>query len=141
VTGALPQIDFQSMPVVEAAEAINTASMVVVMVETPTAIENIEAIAAVPGINVVLIGTSDLTMEMGIPGQTGDDKVTDAYERVIAACNKNSVHVGVGGISKIDHMGRYIAMGARFILATSDIAMMMKAAKKHAALVRALVPG
>ena len=141
VTGALPQIDFQAMPIGEAAAAINAATMVVVMVETPKALENVEAIAAVPGINVVLVGTSDLTMEMGIPGQTGDQRVAAAYERVIAACQKNGVHVGMGGISDHDHMARYITMGARFVLAGSDIALMMKAAKEQSARVRALLPG
>jgi 2-keto-3-deoxy-L-rhamnonate aldolase RhmA len=141
VTSALPQIDFEAMPIGEAAAAINAATMVVVMVETPKALENVEAIAAVPGINVVLIGTSDLTMEMGIPGQTGDQRVTAAYERVIAACQKNGVHVGMGGISDLDHMARYITMGACFVLAGSDIALMMKAAKEQSARVRALLPG
>ena len=141
VTGALPQIDFRAMPIGEAAEAINAATMVVVMVETPLAVDNVEAIAAVPGINVVLVGTSDLGMEMGIPGQTGDDRITAAYERVIAACKKNSVHVGMGGVSDLGHMGRYIAMGARFVLAGSDLAMMMKAAREQSAKVRALLPG
>jgi len=38
----------------------NAETLVIVMVETPTAIENADAIAAVPGIDVVLIGTNDL---------------------------------------------------------------------------------
>ena len=54
---------------------------------------------------------------------------------------ENGVHVGMGGISNLDHMGRYIAWGRDSCLATSDIAMMMKAAKEQSAQVRALLPG
>jgi 2-keto-3-deoxy-L-rhamnonate aldolase RhmA len=41
------------------------------MLETPTAIANAEEIAAVPGIDVLLIGTNDLCAEMGIHGDFG----------------------------------------------------------------------
>ena len=63
--------------------------MVVVMVETPKAVENAEAIAAVPGIDCLLVGSSDLSMEMGIPGDTGNPKVQAAVDKVIAACRKH----------------------------------------------------
>ena len=39
------------------------------MLETPTAIDNAEAIAAIDGIDVLLIGTNDLCIEIGIPGE------------------------------------------------------------------------
>ena len=48
ITGALPQLDFAPHPIGEMAEAVNAATLLVVMLETPTAIENAEAIAAVP---------------------------------------------------------------------------------------------
>ena len=67
---------------------VNDAILVTVMLETPQAIANADAIAAVPGIDVLMIGTSDLTMEMGIPGQIDHADVVKAYETVIAVCRK-----------------------------------------------------
>ena len=49
VTGRLPQIGFEAHPQGEVTRSVNNATLVVVMVETPTAVENVEAIAAVPG--------------------------------------------------------------------------------------------
>ena len=49
------------------------------MLESATAIANAETIAAVPGIDVLLIGTNDLCVEMGVPGELGHTKVVDAY--------------------------------------------------------------
>ena len=136
ITGALPQLNFQAHPLKEATEAINRETLVVVMLETPTAIENAEAIAAVPGIDSLLIGTNDLTLEMGIPGQLGDDRIVAAYERVISACQANGKFPGMGGVYTLDLMQRYIAMGARLILGGNDFSLMMDAARGQATAVR-----
>ena len=50
------------------------------MLESPEAIGNADAIAAVPGVDVLFIGTSDLTAELGISGQMGHAKVIAAYQ-------------------------------------------------------------
>ena len=55
----------------EAAAKMNAETLVVVMLETPQAIANADAIAAIEGVDVLLIGTNDLMMEMGFPGQFG----------------------------------------------------------------------
>ncbi len=141
VTGALPQIDFVSAPAAETTQRINQATMVVVMLETPQAIDNVEGIAAVPGVDVLLIGTNDLCMEMGIPGQVGDPKVVAVYERVIAACTANGIYPGLGGVYEPSLMERYIAMGMRFVLAGSDLSMMMAASRQRATFLRELTLG
>ena len=141
VTGALPQIDFASAPMAETTERINQATMIVVMLETPQAIDNVEGIAAVPGVDVLLVGTNDLCMEMGIPGQFDDPKVAAVYERVIAACTANGVYPGLGGVYEPSLMERYIAMGMRFVLAGSDLSMMMAASRQRATFLRELTVG
>lgn len=139
VTSALPQIDFGSYPIGELTPAINAATMVVVMVETPTGVENVEAIAAVKGVDSILVGTNDLCMEMGMPGQVGDPKVEAAMERVIAACRANGVHPGLGGVYDPSTMQRYVDMGMRFILAGSDMSFMIAAGSERAKFLRSLL--
>ena len=80
ITGAIPQLGFRSLPIPEATAAINAATLVVVMLETPLAVANAAAIAAVPGVDALLVGTNDLTIEMGIGGQIGHPRVAEAYE-------------------------------------------------------------
>ncbi len=94
--GGLQQLGFASMPVGEAARIVNEETLVVVMLESPQAIDNCEAIAAVPGIDALLIGTNDLCFEMGIPGQFNDPRVADAYTKLIAACRKHGKFPGHG---------------------------------------------
>ena len=138
MTGALPQLAFESHPFGEVAEAVNAATLLVLMLETPTAIENADAIAAVPGVDALLIGTNDLCMEMGIPGQFDHLDVAAAYETMVAACKKHGKHPGMGGVYNPELMQKYIGIGARLILSGSDMAFMMSGAKAQASTVRSL---
>jgi 4-hydroxy-2-oxoheptanedioate aldolase len=138
VAGAMPQFAFQSIPLAEATAAFNANMLVVVMLETPAAIKNAEAIAAVPGIDVLLIGTNDLAMEMGIPGQFMHADVVRAYETVIAACRKHGKWAGMGGVYTEDGLAKYIGMGVRMILSGSDFSFLMAAAGSRAKFVRGL---
>jgi 4-hydroxy-2-oxoheptanedioate aldolase len=138
VTGALPQIDFESWPLGEATAAINAATLVVVMLETPLAIDNAPAIAAVPGLDALLVGANDLCLEMGIPVQLDHPRVVDAFERIVAACRAEGKHAGLGGVYAPPLIERYVAMGFRFVLAGSDLTFMLGAAKERAAAIRAM---
>ncbi|MBU2533369.1 MAG: aldolase [Alphaproteobacteria bacterium] len=139
MTGALPQLDFKSYPPGETAEGVNDATFVVMMLETPQAIANADAMAAVPGVDALLIGTNDLCMEMGIPGQFTHEKVVNAYKTMIAACEKHGKFPGMGGVYAPDQMKIYTDLGARFILSGNDFSFMMSGAKAQAAAVRGLV--
>ncbi len=123
----------------EAAAAMNAANLTIVMLETPTAIENAAAIAAVPGIDVLLIGTNDLSFEMGIPGEYTHARVIDAYERMIAACRQHGKHAGMGGIYAEEIMERYVRAGCRFNLGGADQTFMMAAARARSAALRRMV--
>src|SRR6202041_3295319 len=99
----------------EAASALNAANLTIVMLETPTAIANAAEIAAVPGVDVLLIGTNDLCAEMGIHGDFGNEKVAEAYRAMIAACKLHGKYPGMAGVYNEAIMPRYIELGARFI--------------------------
>jgi len=104
----------------EAQKAINAEILTVVMIESPEAVKNAADIAAVDGVDVLLLGTSDLSSELGVAGQMGHPKVIDAYENVGAACRKHGKVLGMGGVYDEENAARYVAMGARFILTGSD---------------------
>ena len=137
VAGGLPHFGYAKIGLAETCAALNAATLVIVMLETPTAIANAEAIAAVPGIDSLLIGTNDLAMEMGIPGAFADDRIAAAYRRVCEACRAHGKFAGVGGIADQALLRRYIEMGVRLVLPGSDLAFMMEAAAARAAAMRA----
>ena len=131
MTGVLPQLDFKQQPIADVASIIKKNMLIVIMLESPEAIENVDSIAAVDGVDVILIGTNDLCMEMGIPGDYSNPKVKDAYTKVIEACKKNGKTPGMGGVYNEELMSVYIKMGMRFILSGSDLSFMMQSASQR----------
>jgi 2-keto-3-deoxy-L-rhamnonate aldolase RhmA len=134
--GAMPQLGFASVPQAEAVKLINDNLLIVVMLETPMAIANAEAIAAVPGIDVLLIGTNDLTMEMGLPGQVTHPDVAKAYETAAAGCKKHGKWLGMGGVYNEEGMSRYVGLGARMILGGNDLPLLVQAATARSQFLR-----
>jgi 2-keto-3-deoxy-L-rhamnonate aldolase RhmA len=137
VAGGLPHLGYTKVGLAETCAAINAATLVVVMLETPTAIANADAIAAVPGVDSLLIGTNDLAMELGIPGSFADERIATAYQSVVDACRAHGKFAGIGGIADEGLLRRYIAMGVRLVLPGSDLAFMVEAATERAATMRA----
>ena len=136
IGGAYPQFGFGPAPVGEVVSQLNEQTLLVAMIETPRAVEQAEAIAAVPGIDVLLMGTNDLCLEWGIPGQLEHDKVVGAMDTVVAACRKHGKWPGLGGVYGRELMQRYIGRGMRFVLAGNDISLLLNAAQEQAAFAR-----
>ena len=139
MTGVLPQLDFKQKPIAEVANLINDSMLIVVMLESPEAISNVDSIAAVEGVDVILIGTNDLCMEMGIPGDYNNSKVKEAYRKVIEACKKHGKTPGMGGVYNEELMSEYIGMGMKFILSGSDLSFMMQSASQRSNKLRSFV--
>ena len=131
MTGSLPQLNFKPTPISEVATSLNDSMLIIIMLESPEAIENVDEIAAVSGVDVILIGTNDLCMEMDIPGEYDNLKIKEAYKEVIKACEKYGKTPGMGGVYNEDLMSEYIGMGMKFILSGSDLSFMMSSAKQR----------
>lgn len=122
----------------ELVELMDERTVVAVMVETPQAVQACDAIAAVPGVDMILLGPSDLTAEMGIHGQYENEHFHSAVESVAAACRQHGVALGVAGIKSLDLLNRFVGLGLRFISAGTDVGMMTEAATARARALRAL---
>lgn len=138
VGGAAAQLSYAKMPVGELTKTLNETLLTVVMIESPEGVKNCERIAALKGVDVLLIGTNDMCAEMGIPGQFGHKRVEDAYRKVIAACRKHGKWAGMGGVYDQEIASRYINMGAQFLLSGSDTNFIMQAASARANFLRGL---
>lgn len=136
IVGGLPHYGYRAAPAGDVAKTLNAETLVVAMLETPEAIAQADAIAAIAGIDVLLVGANDLTMEMGIPGQFGDAKVTAAYQKTIEACKRHGKYPGMGGVSQEDILRRAIGLGMRFILGGNDLPLLLNAATAQATMLR-----
>jgi 4-hydroxy-2-oxoheptanedioate aldolase len=140
--GGLPHLQYRSFPAAEANAAMNDATMVVVQFETADAVERAGEIAAVEGVDMVLIGTNDLLADMGLPGQYEHERVRDAYARTLAACREHGKHVGVGGLANRPKLAaEFVKMGARYVSTGTDLAFLLAAATERAKQVQEIRPG
>lgn len=98
LTNGLPHYQFRTIPTKASNPVTNDATMVIPMIETLEALELVDEIAAVEGVDPLLNGTNDLTAEMGIEGDYENPKLIESYVRTIAACNRHGNWVGVGGL-------------------------------------------
>jgi 2-keto-3-deoxy-L-rhamnonate aldolase RhmA len=136
--GTVPQVSFTALGNVKHQEVVNEQTMVVVMVESPKAVDDIDAIAAVEGIDVLLIGTNDLSNEMGVPGDYTHPKIVHAYDAVCGAAKKHGITAAMGGIYDEELVKQYVAKGIRMILGGSDLSFLMKAASDRSKFLRTL---
>jgi 2-keto-3-deoxy-L-rhamnonate aldolase RhmA len=120
----------------EAVAALNEATLVIVMIETPTAVANVEKIAAVPGIDGLLLGTNDLCLELGIPGKLDSPQIVAAIDAVVGACRKHGKWPALGGVYSRELLQPYLARGMRMALAGNDLALFISAATAQATFVR-----
>lgn len=104
------------MPLGEFTEAANRATFVSVQIESLEGVRNAGPIAAVTGIDCILAGLSDLTVDLGVPGQWEHPSVVSCAMEIKAACDANGIAFGVPAPDP-GFAVRYLARGARLIAA------------------------
>lgn len=127
VSGTFPQFGYRKVAVADAIPVLNRETLLCAMLETPEAIGRADEIAAVPGIDIVMIGTNDLALAFGRPGQYGHPDILAAYETVAAACAKHGKWLGSGGIGEVELAQKCFRLGANFFLAGHDIGLILAA--------------
>jgi len=138
IPGLLPQVMFETHPIAEVVQAINRETLLVAMIETEEGLRNVDAIAAVPGIDALLVGCTDLAAELGVTGQLGHSLVADAIDAVCAACKKHGKFAGMGGVYDQAIMASYVQKGARLILSGSDLAFLMAGGRARTSMLRSV---
>jgi len=139
--GALPQLQFRSVPVADAYAALNAATMIIVQFETEQALKHADAIASVEGIDMVMIGSNDLLAEWGMPEQYEHPRLREAYATTIAVCRRHGKHVGVGGLANRPKLvADFVRMGARYVSTGTDLAFLLGACAERARQVTQIAP-
>jgi 2-keto-3-deoxy-L-rhamnonate aldolase RhmA len=125
----LPHLDFTKLPADEFNAVMNRATVVKILIESPRGVENIESIAALPGVDLLGIGTNDLTAEMGVAGQFRHPDVRKAHDHAIASCRRAGKPLAIGGIPDLAYTAELIRCGAApFVFTGIDTDLLLSAA-------------
>ena len=128
VVGGYPHFDYRPMPLTEAVPQLNEVCLLALMIETVEGLGNVEEIAAVPGIDVLHVGSNDLLADMGKAGQFDDPAIMAAQDRVIAAARANGLYAGCGGNRDVARQAEAVRRGALFLTTQTDIGFLTAAA-------------
>lgn len=133
IAGASAPLAYSQRPLEEQERVLDERTLVVAMVESTLAVSNADRIAAVDGIDVVLVGTGDLSAELGIHGQYSDPRIRTAYETVARACRDHGRALGVAGVKdQPDVIKSLRRLGALFITASTDESLLLRAMRNEA---------
>jgi 2-keto-3-deoxy-L-rhamnonate aldolase RhmA len=130
-----PSTRYRSLPVAEIVQLMNEETMLFAMLETAQGVEQAGAIADVPGVDALMIGPTDLSAELGVPGEVTHARVNEAYFAAADAARRHGKHFVAGGAGgpPIAELAR---LGARIFMGGNDVAYLMSAARQAAATLR-----
>ena len=110
-------------------------------IETAAAMENLDEILSVPGVDAVYIGPMDLSISLGLPPQMDSEvpAYVEARQRILEACRRHNVAPGINSTTL--SAPKRIADGFRLVLVTSDFGAMVRAVGEDVRSVRQAAPG
>jgi 2-keto-3-deoxy-L-rhamnonate aldolase RhmA len=126
--GGLGRAQCYGLHMGEYMETANNEVMMIPMIEHIQAVENIDEILKVKGVDSVMVGTLDLSGSMGMLGQTGDPKVEGAVQKVLASCKKAKVPCGIITVAP-EQANERIKQGFTNIIMGIDVLFLHSAAR------------
>src|SRR5436190_2238968 len=112
--GANGDMPYCSMDMAEYVRMANDETWIVIQIEDPKALEHVDEIAAVEGVDVIMLGPADFSILAGIPGQLTHPKVLEAIAKVKAAADRHGKAWGTPGLNP-QRMRELLDQGARWL--------------------------
>lgn len=131
--GGNPDMPYVMMDMAEYVKMANEENWNLVQIEDPAALEQVDEIAAVPGVDIIILGPADFTVLSGIPGQFNHKLVQKAIEKIAAAAKKHGKAWGMPSGSP-ERCKELMQMGAQWHTCGADIVWVknaLEAAQKN----------
>lgn len=122
----LPAFGYRMPPAPRFMEEAEATTVIIPMIESRAGLEAVEAIAATPGLDALMVGANDLAADLGLPGQLDHPVVTAAFARVAAAARAEGLSFAVIGVPEplLGPLG--LDLGASLVVATNDINLLVE---------------
>jgi 4-hydroxy-2-oxoheptanedioate aldolase len=126
VDGANADAPYCAAPMKHYLKKANAETLVIVQIESPRALDEVESMAKVPGVDVLMIGPADLSVLSGAPFEFDHPTMIQARHRVAAAARDAGIHWGSTSATPA-HSRALVEAGARFICHGADILFVKRA--------------
>ena len=121
--------DYRGTSVADTIAWSNAETMIMAQVESRRCLDHLDEIAAVPEIDVLLIGPTDLSISLGVPGQMLHPTMLEAYRHVVATATRHGRAAGIHPSDiKVVQQGR--DLGMRLLMYASDVRLLLGAGRQ-----------
>jgi 2-dehydro-3-deoxyglucarate aldolase/4-hydroxy-2-oxoheptanedioate aldolase len=126
-----PHTDYEALSFGDVIRHVNDNTLTVLQIETRRAVEACDEILSVPGIDAVMIGPSDLSISLGVPGEFQHPAVVDAMEKVRDSCVRRGIAPGTQ-TRAVPQAKFWKERGMKFLGCGSEIGFLFEKAKETA---------
>lgn len=117
---------FRSGPVVDSLAKLNEETLLIVQIETREAVENLDDIASISGVDALLVGPNDLAISLGVPGQFESEVLKTAIESVIKSCQTHQLCPALH-MNDLNLLSSWIQAGMRLVSSGSETSLLTQA--------------
>ena len=137
VSSTLPVLAYRNFPALEMTQQMNSQILIAVMIETEAGIRHCDEIAAVDGVDMLFIGAHDLSVDMGLAGQSDHPRLKASIHQVLQSAKRHGKAVGIGGMAANPQALQFwLTQGVQFISVGSDLGFLLQGATQSVARVR-----
>lgn len=122
----MTQLGYEANPMDKVIEHRNREVLVIAQIESTVGLANLDEIAAVEGLDSLLVGPADLSISLGVPGQWDSPKLLDAIDQVVAACVRHGKWPAIQ-VRNLEFAQVCIEHGMKLIGCASDTQVMWEA--------------
>jgi 2-keto-3-deoxy-L-rhamnonate aldolase RhmA len=115
--------DLKAGSIVDVMRDANEESMLVVQIETKEALERIDEILKIPGVDAAFVGPTDLSVALGIPGKMTDPVLVSAITEVIESCHRNDVTPAIQ-MNDLTLAAHWASKGMKMVSFNSEIGIL-----------------
>jgi len=135
MSGGRGNTGYRSMKMVDYVTRANEETFLIVQIETREAIDNIDALLEVPGVDAALMGPNDLSMSLGVPGDGEHPQVTEAIQKVVDSAKRHHLPSGTH-IRDLQNLKTWRDRGMRLLMYHSDFGFISQAGSAAVAMLK-----
>lgn len=120
--------DYGRIAAEEYCRAANETVICIAQIEQAEAVENLDAIMAVPGLTSLIVGPNDLAASLGYTGQPGHPEVVKTIEGVVARARTAGMPLGLAVGDDVELIGRWIELGVSWLMVSADFLLLTRTA-------------
>lgn len=124
-----PHSEYRFGSLAEFVDTNNDDTLVIAQIERREAIDRIDELLSTPGVDVALVGSEDLSVSLGVPGETQSSPVIEAIDKVVAAAERHNV-VSAIHLGSVESLQGWAAKGMRMLMYGSDLQFLMESSEQ-----------